>query len=407
MAIRIAIVGSGYVGLSLSCLLAVKNEVFVVDVDGSRVDMINKGVSPIRDLEIEQRLLAGELHLHATTSLSEACSGAGYIIISTPTDFVDEKGHFDTSTIGMTLDALDGLDIGGCVIIKSTVPIGYTERMALAHPDIRILFSPEFLREGHALYDNLHPSRVIVGIPKLYGDAEVLAEGFSSLLVESAEEDSDSIPTLIMGSSEAESVKLFSNALLAMRVAFFNEVDTFAEMRGLNPAEIINGVCLDRRIGLFYNNPSFGYGGYCLPKDSKQLLANYDDVPQDLIGAVVRANRTRKSFIASRIEELAWELHGDSPGNPIVGIYRLVMKSGSDNFRSSSVLDVMHRLLDRKIDVVIYEPLYEGPICFGETVLTDLDEFKRVSTLIVANRFEEPLSGVEDKVYTRDIFNRD
>ena len=401
---RIAVIGLGYVGLSLSCLLARRHEVLAVDILAERVDAVNSGISPVRDPEIEAELAAGGLQLRATASLEEACRGADLVIISVPTDYDPAEGRFDTSAVDGVLDELGRLDAGGCIVIKSTVPIGYTKRAASAYPGLSIMFSPEFLREGHALYDNLHPSRIIVGVPERTDGYEEAARLFANLLLEGVDEPCE---ILVMGSSEAESVKLFSNTYLALRVAFFNEIDAFAETSGFDAGELIEGICLDPRIGTHYNNPSFGYGGYCLPKDSKQLLASYEGIPQELVSAVVDANRTRKDFIAARIETLVLERAEATSQRPVVGIYRLAMKSDSDNFRNSAVQGIMRRLAERGIEMVVYEPLLTSESFHGSPVIADLADFKDASTIIVANRYCDELDDVLDKVYTRDLFNRD
>ncbi|MGI6220687.1 MAG: nucleotide sugar dehydrogenase [Coriobacteriales bacterium] len=401
---RIAVVGLGYVGLSLSCLLARRHDVVATDVLPERVESVNAGIAPINDVEISEALQAGNLRLTATTDLEAACGDADFVIIATSTDYDDREGRFDTSSIESVLEALDDLGKSPCVVIKSTVPIGCTARISQRHPRLDVLFSPEFLREGHALHDNLHPSRIIVGVPEDDGHLQEVAREFAGLLAEGASDDAGDVPVFIMGSSEAEAIKLFSNTYLAMRVAFFNEVDTFAETAGLDPAAIIEGVCCDPRIGFHYNNPSFGYGGYCLPKDSKQLLASYQGIPQELIGAVVNANRTRKTFIAGRVESFVEEAGLDAP---VAGIYRLAMKRGSDNYRNSSIQGIMRRLVEKGVSMLVYEPLLSSESFDGVPVVTDLDEFKRRSTIIVANRYDDELDDVRDKVYTRDLFYRD
>lgn len=388
----------GYVGLSIACLLARHHSVAAVDVVPSKVDLVNNGKSPIQDNEIEKALASGELDLRATIDARGAYVDAEFIVISTPTNYDDEKNFFDTSSIEAVLDIV--LDCGSKanVVIKSTVPVGYAEFVSKKYPQLPIIFSPEFLREGKALYDNLHPSRIVVGVPFHNEDLKPAAVRFVDLLAEGALDDSDSIARLIVGSTEAEAIKLFANTYLALRVSYFNELDTYAEARGLNSSEIIQGVCLDPRIGSHYNNPSFGYGGYCLPKDSKQLLANFADVPQNLIRAIVDSNDTRKDFIASHVEGL-------QPKK--VGIYRLVMKQGSDNFRQSSIQGVMSRLKEAGVDMLVYEPTLDGDEFMGMPVTHDLRVLKSECDLIMCNRFNDDLADVEEKVYTRDLWRRD
>ena len=400
---KIAVVGTGYVGLSLATLLSQKHEVIALDVIAEKVEMINRHVSPIADEYIEKFLKEKELNLRATLDSREALSGADFVIISTPTNYDSELNFFDTSSVESVLAKIDELCHGvdktekPAVVIKSTIPVGFVKKMRERYPEMNVFFSPEFLREGRALYDNLHPSRIIIGSreennPKL----QELGEQFAGLLVESAEDKN--VPVLYMGSTEAEAVKLFANTYLALRVSFFNELDTYADVKGLNSKEIIEGVCLDPRIGDYYNNPSFGYGGYCLPKDTKQLLANYEDVPQNLIEAIVKANDTRKQFIVDEILEM----------NPeVVGVYRLTMKTGSDNFRSSAIQDIIQKLAAAGKRVIIYEPTLLSPDYDGVEVLTDIDEFKEISSVILANRIEDELLDVRNKVYSRDLFTRD
>lgn len=395
---KIAVAGTGYVGLSIACLLAQNHDVCAVDIVQEKVDLVNSGISPIKDREIEAFLAGGFLRLTATCQPEEYYKEADFIVVSTPTNYDDKKNYFDTSSIESVLDLLESLSCTACVVIKSTVPVGYTEEIARRYPTLSILFSPEFLREGHALYDNLHPSRIVVGIP--FHDASLEAEAlkFASLLAEGSEEDVACIDRLIVGSTEAEAIKLFANTYLALRVSYFNELDTYAEVRGLDAGEIIKGVGLDPRIGSHYNNPSFGYGGYCLPKDSKQLLANFNDVPQNLIRAIVDSNATRKDFVASQIRAHAPKT---------VGVYRLAMKKGSDNFRQSSILGVMERLSDSGMQMLVYEPAIKSDEFLGARVVNDLDVFKSESDLIVCNRFNEDLSDVQEKVYTRDLWRSD
>ena len=386
----------GYVGLSLSALLARKNTVTALDINPERVALVNAGKSPIRDPEIEEALASGNLDLTATTDGDAAYRDAEFVVVATPTNYDEKLNFFDTSSVEAVLRQVIAVNPAAVIVVKSTVPVGYTAGIREELSCDNILFSPEFLREGRALYDNLYPSRIIVGVPTKNARLMREAGRFARLLTEGAEKTD--IEVRFMDPTEAEAVKLFSNTYLALRVAFFNELDTYAALRGLDARQIIEGVGLDPRIGSHYNNPSFGYGGYCLPKDTKQLLANYRDVPQNLISAIVEANRTRKDFISDQII-------ARDPGT--VGIYRLTMKEGSDNFRHSSVQGVMKRVQAKGIDVVVYEPTMKEDTFFRCRVIRDLDEFKRLSDVIVANRFNPDLEDVRDKVYTRDLYYRD
>ena len=392
----IAVAGTGYVGLSNSILLSQHNKVYAVDIVQEKVDLINSKKSPIIDKEISEYLAEKPLNLEATTDSEKAYKNADFVIISTPTNYDETKNFFDTSSVEAVIDLVQKYNKEAAVIVKSTVPVGYNDTLLEKYPDMNILFSPEFLREGHALYDNLYPSRIVVSYPKTKPFLKEKAVAFSELLKQGAIKTD--IPVLITTCTEAEAIKLFANTYLALRVAYFNELDTYAEVRGLDTASIIKGVCLDPRIGDFYNNPSFGYGGYCLPKDTKQLLANYKDVPNNLIQAIVESNTTRKDFIADQII---------SRKPKTVGVYRLTMKANSDNFRQSSIQGVMKRIKAKGIEVVIYEPTYKQEDFFNSKVIRDFEEFKQMSDVIIANRMTDDLLSVKEKVYTRDLYSRD
>ena len=388
---KIAVAGTGYVGLSLATLLSKNNEVVALDVIEEKVNMINNRISPIKDEYIEKYFKEEKLNLKATLDYNEAFKNADYVIISTPTNYDENKNYFDTSSVEDIIKKVISMnDDNITMVIKSTIPVGFIESVKKKYNISNIFFSPEFLREGHALYDNLYPSRIIIGTKEEKGKV------FSKLLTDAALKEN--IPVLFMNSTEAEAVKLFANTYLALRVAYFNELDTYADTKGLNTKDIISGVCLDPRIGDYYNNPSFGYGGYCLPKDTKQLLANYENVPQNLIEAIVKSNSTRKQFIIDEITNM----------NPdVVGVYRLTMKAGSDNFRSSSIQDVIKGLNNNNIEIIIYEPTLTDDNFDGFKIIKELDEFKKKSSLIIANRLEDNLLDVKDKVYTKDLFSRD